>query len=84
MFPTEGTVNNVLNDFAIFIYNRMSQGELTEKRFVNKLQSLCGTTNTPYSLLQQRIDKQEIDYKKCCWGNDLIDEMKDAIIRHSI
>jgi hypothetical protein len=83
MFNSAGEVNKVLNDFAEFILNRKSLSEATEKKFVLKLQSLSGTTNSPMSLLQRRIDKSEIDYKKSIWGRGIIDEMKDAIKRHS-
>jgi len=83
MFQSSGTINGVLNDFSEFIMNRKSLSEKTEKKFVDKLQSLSGTTNSPMSLLQQRIDKGEIDYKKSVWAKGIIDEMKDAIKRHS-
>lgn len=83
MFPAAGEVNKVLNAFAEFIFNRKSMSEATEKKFVKKLQSLQGATNTPMSLLQQRIDKGEIDYKKIAWSRNIIEEMKDAIRRHS-
>lgn len=83
MFNSAGEVNKVLNDFAEFILNRKSLSESTEKKFVSKLQSLSGITNSPMSLLQQRIDKSEIDYKKSAWGRGIIDEMKDALKRHS-
>ena len=83
MFNSAGEVNKVLNDFAEFILNRKSLSEATEKKFVLKLQSLSGITNSPMSLLQQRIDKREIEYKKSVWGRGIIDEMKDAIKRHS-
>ena len=83
MFPSAGEVNKVLNDFAEFIFNRKSMSEATEKKFVKKLEKLQGATNTPMSLLQQRIDRGEIDYKKIAWAKSLVDEMKDAIRRHS-
>ncbi len=83
MFPAQGEINKVLNDFAQFLFNRKSMSEATEKKFVKKLQLLQGATNTPMSLLQQRIDRQEIDYKKTVWAKGLVDEMKDAIRRHS-
>lgn len=83
MFPSAGAVNNVLNDFAEFIFNRKSLSESTEKKFVKKLQSLQGSTNSAMSLLQQRIDNGEIDYKKIAWAKNIVDEMKDAIRRHS-
>ena len=53
MFNSEGEVNKVLNDFAEFIFNRKSLSESTEKKFVSKLQSLSGITNSPMSLLQR-------------------------------
>lgn len=83
MFPSAGAVNNVLNDFAEFIFNRKSLSESSEKKFVNKLKQLQGATNTPMSLLQQRIDKGEIDYKKIVWAKQIVDEMKEAIKKHS-
>lgn len=83
MFNSAGEVNKVLNDFAEFILNRKSLSEPTEIKFVSKLKSLSGMTNSPMSLLQQRIDRSEIDYKKSIWGKGIIDEMKDSIKRHS-
>lgn len=83
MFNSSGEVNKVLNDFAEFILNRKSISESTEKKFVKKLQSLSGSTNSPMSLLVQRIERSEIDYKKSVWGRGIISEMKDAIRRHS-
>ena len=83
MFNSQGEVNKVLNDFAEFIINRKSLSEPTEKKFVSKLQSLSGSTNSPMSLLQQRIDKSEIDYKNSVISRGIIEEMKDAIKRHS-
>jgi len=82
-FPQAGTINLVFNDFANFIMNRKSPSESIERRFINKLQSLSGITNSPSTLLQQRIDNGDIDYAKLCWSRDLIKEMQDAIRRHS-
>jgi len=84
MFDSEGAVNEVFNDFAQFIFTRKSLSEATEKRFVSKLHSLSGATNSPMSLLEQRIDRREIDYSQSAWGLGIIEEMKDAIKRHSI
>lgn len=83
LFPQAGAVNNVLNNFAEFILNRKSLSESTEKKFVRKLQSLQGATNSPVSLLQQRIDNNEINYKQIACSRDIINEMKSAIQKHS-
>jgi hypothetical protein len=82
LFTSSGAVNEVLNQFANFIHNRKSMDESTEKKFVDKLTSLQGTTNSPMSLLQQRIDNSEVDYKKLPTSRGIIQEMKDAINKH--
>lgn len=83
MFPKNGEVNNVLNDFANFIHNRREVDEPTERKFVAKLKSMSGMTNSPISFLQQRIDKREIDYINQIWGRQLIDEMMGIIRKHT-
>lgn len=83
MFPAQGEVNNIFNQFANFINNRKSQCQKTEISFVKKLEKLQGITNTPMTLLQNRISNFEIDYKQIAWGYGLIDEMKEIINKHS-
>jgi hypothetical protein len=83
MFPAQGEINIVFNQFANFINNRKSQCEKTEIIYVKKLERLQGITNTPMTLLQNRINNFEIDYKQICWGAGLINEMKDIILKHS-
>jgi len=82
LFPEQGTINNVFNDFAEFLFKRKSLSEDTEKRFVKKLESLSGLTNSPASLLQQRIDKQEIKYDGAV-SRMVIREMEETIKKHS-
>lgn len=60
MFYANGEVNKVLNQFAKFVWERKSLCESTEKRFVKKLRKLSGSTNSPMSLLMQRIDNNEV------------------------
>ena len=83
MFNPEGEVNKVFNDFAEFIFNRKSLSLSIEKKFVSKLETLSGITSSPMSLLEQRINDREIDYKKSIIGRAIINEIKDAIKRHS-
>ena len=82
-FIYQGAVNDVLNAFADFIIKRKSLSEYTEKQFVKKLDKLKGATNTPLSLLQQRIDNMEINYSVSPWSKQVITEMLEAIKKHS-
>ena len=84
IFPSDGEVNKVLNEFSEFIFNRKSMSEATERKFVKKLNSLQGATNTPLSLLHQRIDNNEIDFTKVACAKDIVNEMIYAIKKHSL
>lgn len=85
LFESEGQINNVLNQFAYFLFNRKSLSESTEKRFVKKLESLQGATNTPASLIQQRISDGRVNYKVLneAISIGLINEMLYTIKKHS-
>ena len=82
LFQEHGAINNLFNDFAAFLLTRKSLSEATEKKFVKKLESLSGLTNSASSLLQQRIDKQEINHNGAI-SYMIIREMEGVIKTHS-
>ena len=82
LFQEQGAINNLFNDFAAFLLTRKSLSEATEKKFVKKLESLSGLTNSASSLLQQRIDKQEINHNGAI-SYMIIREMEGVIKTHS-
>tara|TARA_R110000803_G_C11846657_1_gene305295 strand:- start:309 stop:566 length:258 start_codon:yes stop_codon:yes gene_type:complete len=82
LFQEQGAINNLFNDFAAFLLTRKSLSEATEKKFVKKLQSLSGLTNSASSLLQKRIDKQEINHNGAV-SYMIIREMEGVIKTHS-
>jgi len=83
LFAEHGAINNVMNDFAEFMWNRKTESIATQKEFVKKLESLSGCSNSAASLLQQRIDRQEINYKYLSLGRSLVNEMKESIKKYS-
>lgn len=85
IFHTEGEVNDVLNTFANFIYFRKEDEEATEKELVQKLQNLCGCTNSPLSLLDKRILDREVYFETISeyMGRQVLQEMRWIINKHS-
>ena len=71
------------NSFANFIITRKSEQPKAEKSFIEKLQKLCGSTNTPLTLLQTRMQNSEINYKANCIGLQVIEEMRYIIKKYS-
>lgn len=90
VFPKTGEINIVLNEFANFIWGRTALDERGERKFVKKLQSLSGLTNTPLSLIQQRIDGGDVNWlaihrnvENMGIVKGIVEEMKDAVKRHT-
>jgi hypothetical protein len=81
MFPKEGAINQILNSFASFIFERTDKNAATEKEFVLKLKT-CHDFKTPLSLLQERIDKRLIDFNGW-YAKGVLKEMIEIIEEHS-
>lgn len=81
MFPKEGKVNEILNDFANFIFSRKDREVIKEHFFVTKLKE-CHDFKTPLALLQERIDKRLIDFSSYA-SKGVLQEIIEAIEFHS-
>ena len=81
MFPKDGKVNEILNDFANFIFNRTNRDVIQEHYFVTTLKE-CHDFKTPLNLLQERIDKRLIDFTSYA-SKGVLKEMIEAIEFHS-
>ena len=87
IFPAQGAVNELFNEFADFLYNRNSEQITIVKDFVKKLDNICGNEG-PMGRLTKRISDDDLNFgdrNSNMYGlkKAAIDEMKQYIKQFS-